>query len=150
MDPKLDLASVKAKLAWARSHFDLVDGEISTWLNGNPHQLVYERNEQFTKHWFRVKIIGAVPDFQRWALIIGDCVTNLRDALDHLIFAIAQLDTSPRPEKRDKAAFIIADTLTDFKEWSRGKLVSVPDPVRKSVLSFSRSTATRTPEFLHS
>jgi len=132
----LDLTGTWAKLAWARHHFEIVDGEIVAWLKGNPHELVFERNEQFTKYWLKVRRIGPAPNLKRWGLIIGDCVTNLRATLDYLIFAIAGLPTSPNPDKRDKAAFIITGSHGDFSNWSRGKLASVPDSVRDSVLSF--------------
>jgi hypothetical protein len=132
----LDITGTRAKLAWARHHFEIVDGEIRAWLKGNPHELVFERNEQYTKYWLRVRRIGDTPDFQKWGLIIGDCVTNLRDALDHFIFAVAGLPTSPNPDKRDRAAFVIRERREDFTRDSRTRLASVPDPVRDSVLSF--------------
>ncbi len=147
----LDLTGTRAKLAWAHHHFKIVDGEITAWLKGNPHELVFQCNEQCTKYWLRASRVGAVPDFQRWGLIIGDCVTNLRDALDHLIFAIAGLPTSPNRDKRDKAAFIITSDVGEFKKWGRGKLASVPDPIKDSVFSFqpfNRRSNPRMPSLL--
>lgn len=132
----LDLTGTRAKLAWAHHHFEIVDKEITAWLEGNPHELMFECNEQHTKYWLRVRRIGETPDFQRWGLIIGDCVTNLRDTLDHLIVSIASLPTSPNPGKRDRAAFIIRGKAADFISDSRQRLASVPESVRDSVLSF--------------
>lgn len=133
----LNLATVNAKLAWARQHFKLADSEMDAWINSDPHRLLYERNQEFTKHWFRLKIKeGRTPDFVRWSLMVGDCITNLRDTLDHLIYAIAALPTSPNPGKRDKAAFIIRTDPENFAKGRRSRLCSVPDPVANAVLDF--------------
>ena len=132
--PELDLSSVYAKLEWATTHFKAVDSEIDTWLNSGDNKLIYERNEDFTQHYLRAHMPGPRPDFQRWSLIIGDCVTNLRDALDHLIYAVASLPTSPSPDKREKACFLITSCEKDFWDWGKSKLASVPQPVRDAML----------------
>jgi hypothetical protein len=147
----LDLTGVRAKLAWSRHHFEIVDGEIDTWMKRNPYQIIFQRNDEFTKFWLRLKITDNTADFQRWGLILGDCVTNMRDALDHLIFAIAGLITSPNPDKAERAAFVIASDSGEFKKWSRGKLASVPDSVRDSILTFqpfNRRSNPRLPSLL--
>ena len=48
---ELDLTGTRAKLAWARHHFKIVDDEITAWLKENPHQLVFQCNDQCTKFW---------------------------------------------------------------------------------------------------
>jgi hypothetical protein len=131
----LDVGSVNAKLGRARHHFDLVDAEINTWLDTKPYVPIYERNREHTKHWLRLKVNGN-PDFRRWGLMIGDCLTNLRDTLDHLIYGIAALPGSPNHEKRERAAFIIRSCQKDFTYNCRTRLASVPEAVRDAVLSF--------------
>jgi hypothetical protein len=81
-------------------------------------------------------ISGEKPDFERWSLMVGDCVTNLRDSLDHLIYGIAQLPTSPKPESSHLAAFIIRDDLDRFEKDAKQRLCSVPNVVRDAVRSF--------------
>jgi hypothetical protein len=132
----LDLMGVHAKLGWARHHFNAVNTEITAWLNTDPYHLTFHRNQQFTKFWVTVHARGDKPDFERWSLMVGDCVTNLRDSLDHLIFAIAQLPTSPKPEKRGLAAFIIRNHPREFSKDAKGRLCSVPEPILDAVRCF--------------
>ncbi len=131
----MDLTSVNRKLQWARHHFDLVDREINAWLNTKPYSFTHEQNREHTKHWFRASV-GGNHDFQRWGLMIGDCLTNLRDTLDHLIYSIACLSTSPHPSRRESAAFIIRGCPDDFARDSKSRLASVPGPVLDAVLNF--------------
>ena len=147
----LDTTSVDAKLAWARNHFQIVQNEVIAWVNSKPHEILFESNQEFSKFWLRVRLKGERPDFMRWSLIIGDCVTNLRDTLDHLVYAIAHLPSSPNPTKRGKAAFVIAPSLKDFNAWSDSRLISVPGGVKDAVLSFQpfkRQTVPHLPPLL--
>lgn len=134
--PELDLRSVYAKLEWATTHFKIVDAEINAWLYSGDNKILAQRNEDGTQHYLRAYMPKPKPDFQRWSLIIGDCLTNLRDTLDHAIFAIAQLASSPNQSKRDKAAFVLAADEAQFTAWSKTKLASLPDPIRGVVASF--------------
>ncbi len=135
MPTNLDLSGVYAKMAWARIHFQTLDVEIAKWLVDDAHRVIYERNEDLTQHYLRAEF-GAKPRIDRWPLMVGDCVTNLRDTLDHLIYAIAHLPESPLPAKADSAAFIIRDKPENFTKDARSRLCSVPDSVRDAVLSF--------------
>ena len=122
-------------MAWARGHFQALDAEIAVWLKDDAHRIVYKRNEDFTQHYLRAEF-GSKPRLDRWPLILGDCVTNLRDALDHLIYTIAHLPGMPLPAKADKAAFIIRNALPHFTDDAKQRLCSVPNTVRDAVLSF--------------
>ena len=132
----LDLSSVRAKLEWARGHFESVDREIAGWLKSNPHEVVFQRNDQCTKFWLLLRTGEPKPNFERWSLMVGDCITNLRDTLDHLIFAIAHLPNSPNASSSDRAAFIIRKDVVSFNKDSRNRLCSVPGSVKDAVLSF--------------
>jgi hypothetical protein len=46
-------------------------------------------NPDFTRYSFIIRELRR-PAFKRWALIAGDCIHNLRSALDHLVYAIAR------------------------------------------------------------
>ncbi len=133
---ELNLNSVYAKLNWAISHFELIDTEILAWLHSGNNEILYQRNEDATQHYLRAWMPGPRPDFERWSLMIGDCLTNLRDCLDHAVYAIAQLPTSPRPDKRDKACFLMTTNHDDFVNWGKTKLASVPTAVRDVMLNF--------------
>ncbi len=134
--PELDLTSVYAKLEWALTHFKAVDLEIDAWLHSGENKIIVERNEDATQHYLRAHMPGPKPDSQRWSLMIGDCLTNLRDTLDHAVYAIASLPTSPKPDKRDKACFLMTSRPEDLRDWGKTKLASVPDAVRDVIFSF--------------
>jgi hypothetical protein len=129
------LRGVYAKLSWARAHFHTMDAELQAWVKDDAHRIIYERNEDFTQHYLRADF-GSQPRHDRWPLMIGDCVTNLRDTLDHLIYAIAHLPGMPFPSEADKAAFIIRDAPGKFTKDAKTRLCSVPNVVRDAVLSF--------------
>lgn len=132
----LDLSGVEAKYKWAQLHFEAVNSEISAWLDSDQNTIIVEHNEDFTQWYLQASMKGTKPNFERWGLMIGDCVTNLRDSLDHLIFGIAHLPASPKPEKSDKAAFIIRDKPESFAQDSKTRLCSVPQPVSEAVAKF--------------
>lgn len=53
------------------------------------------------------------PALETWALVLGDCVHNLRSALDNLAFALARLEQDP-PMRPGQIAFPICETKEDF------------------------------------
>lgn len=132
----LNMTSVDAKLKWAIAHFEAVDEEISTWLKTTGYSVIPHRDANFTQFWLAAHMPGELPNFERWSLMLGDCFTNLRDTLDHAVYAIASLPNSPRPDKREKACFLTASCQREFDNWSKTKLASVPDSVRSTILRF--------------
>src|ERR1039458_556639 len=83
------------------------------WRNRNPYSISKERNEDFTR-FYVVLHVAEIPSLQDWTLIIGDCVHNLRSALDHLVYAIAMHESGQNPPpKEDRLAFPIVDNPAD-------------------------------------
>jgi len=92
----LDLSSVNAKLNRADSHLNAYRDEVTRWAASNPYHLSTGANADSTRHHVAIHITEN-PDFESWSLIIGDCVHNLRSALEHLVYAIAVNDAGQNP-----------------------------------------------------
>ena len=115
--PELDLTSVYAKLDRAEEHFKAVDTEIKEWLNSGRYEPFFERGTQQTRIAMSVLRVGRPPDLVRWAVIIGDCINNLRAALDHLMNAFAKVPYIYTPSaKKERLTFIIIDDPDEFSK----------------------------------
>ena len=86
MDPPSD--SYRLKLNWAKKHFELLNGEISRFLDAEPYGAeVREFDSESQSFIIRSVVKTELP--RGWPLVIGDCVHNLRSALDHLAWQLA-------------------------------------------------------------
>jgi len=89
--------SFQLKLDRASEHLDALDRKVRAWVDGKPFSVIDEPDpepplEALTFHFrarrFRVERADDIPvDF---AILIGDCLFNLRSALDHLALALAR------------------------------------------------------------
>jgi hypothetical protein len=121
--PPLDLTSVYAKLDRAEEHLHAVQAEIAQWLNSCRYESFPERGGQTARVGVALLRIGPEPYTTRWAVIIGDCLSNIRSALDHLIYSFAKFNAAndPTPDI-DSLAFVIADSPEKFREAAKGRL----------------------------
>jgi hypothetical protein len=96
----------------AVEHLEALEAVISSLIKGDPKpiRLVSQPNAEETREEFRVHIVSPIPP--RVDLIFGDCVHNLRSALDHLAVALGVLngadpndDTISFPIRTSEAAF---------------------------------------------
>lgn len=84
----MELTSARTKLRRAQEHFETLKAETGAWTSGNSNSVRIESNAEGTRHRFVVSIQNA-PDADRWGCLIGDCVHNLRSALDHVIWQLS-------------------------------------------------------------
>jgi hypothetical protein len=86
----MTLKDSRAKLRRAQEHFDMLKGQIDTFLEAKPYRVVVDPP---VDDLFIVRLDNA-PDIpaEDWALIIGDCVHNLRAALDYIAWRLAGSD----------------------------------------------------------
>ena len=94
----MTLKGCRAKIRRAKVHFDTIEREVTAFLKNHPYRVTIERP---TEHQFIVRSDDppAVPT-DDWAVIIGDCVHNLRASLDYIAWELAGSD--------------IGDTKTQF------------------------------------
>src|SRR2546423_118876 len=97
----LDLSSVRAKLTRSQEHAQAVKNEAQAWTDRHPYTLIEKTNSDYTRFSLILRVNEA-PPIQRWSLMVADCISNLRTALDHLVYAIAIHEsgsTAPMHEK---------------------------------------------------
>ena len=84
------LQSARLKFRRADEHGKALDDEIKQFLRTTPYRLVPEISADGYEHRFRVRVRARVPD--RVSLVLGDCISNYRAALDHLAFRLVELE----------------------------------------------------------
>jgi hypothetical protein len=94
MDP---LNGVRFKIVRAQEHHDLLDQKVGAFLASKPYTTLIDVDEQTWE--FRVRVDVHRETDPYWAVIIGDLVHNLRSALDHLAWALVQVNGN-KPTKR--------------------------------------------------
>lgn len=115
------IRSVDLKLARAKSQVAMLADEISAWSARNPINTRQELREGGLG--FRVILEDFVdsPPLDDWGLLIGECVHNLRSALDNLAYSLARLKCDP-PSRPDRVRFPICEDRSKFKKENRRSL----------------------------
>lgn len=126
----LQIDSVKAKLQHAEGYLNSIESEVKSWMNDHPYSIARQTNSDSTRYSLILQI-NKEPALQRWSLVIGDIVHNLRCALDHLVYAIAIHESGQDPPPSgNKLMFPICDTSDLFRNESNRRLVTLSDRVR--------------------
>lgn len=89
----LNIQGAHAKIERAGEHREALEHEVRAWLESNPNAVSVRSTQHADTEKTRWSVhVGDVrpPNTQRWALIFGDAVHNLRCALDQVFFAIAE------------------------------------------------------------
>jgi hypothetical protein len=86
------LAGVVAKFNWSKHQFDVLRSEIGEFFDQDPKPH-FSRGyfDTDTWEWIELFQVREEPPL-RWGVMLGDCVHNLRSALDHLICQLTMLD----------------------------------------------------------
>jgi len=118
---------VRAKLDRADQHLRTLQHAFDLWVGGETYEIVdvidYDTGEDIlTFRW-----VTAQP-YVEWGLLVGDCVHNLRSALDHLVYALAvnSSGVDPPPNAR-RLQFPIADQKNAFAAERNRKLKGLPE-----------------------
>src|SRR5271155_3276299 len=93
------LYSARLKIARAQHHVHDLNTRITDFFFKNSYKVVTEADSEpgYTVH--KLTLPEPIP-FSDYSLIIGDAVTNLRSALDHMIYACAILEGNLNPAFR--------------------------------------------------
>jgi hypothetical protein len=101
--------SAFAKLSRAKVHCEQLDTEVTAYRNRDPFAFPHTVSDHAFDEsqaviTFHVQVKEEIPS--HWGLIVGDILTNLRAALDHVIFghaaARAEAGGSPLTAKQEK------------------------------------------------
>jgi hypothetical protein len=83
------------KIGRAENHLHALTTEVTAFVDAKPFATVERYESKQSKYLFQLRIIKPIPQV-RWALIIGDCVHNLRAALDYIAWRLAGSDLADR------------------------------------------------------
>jgi hypothetical protein len=83
------LEGARTRLAWAESHLQLFRGEWQKVIDTHAYTFIHEVHADGLNHRYRAV---AVPDLDpKWTLLLGDCIHNLRGALDQLVYELVRI-----------------------------------------------------------
>lgn len=130
----LNLESVNAKLQRAEQHTQALQDEIVPWLKMDTYAISPQINADSTRYSLIAHLVGKEPPLQRWTLMAGDSLHNMRCALDHLVYAIAvhESGTTPPPDE-NRLMFPITDTAAKFNESAQRTIRNVSVSVRDAI-----------------
>lgn len=130
-----EFATPILKIGRAKEHFELLKAELIAWNNTDPKPYIVSRkcDPEGKRHSLIVNITKP-PPLDRWALLAGDCVHNLRSALDSSIYALAvkESGTNPPPDF-DSLQFPITDTAVKFAGQAARRLSALSAQTRARV-----------------
>jgi hypothetical protein len=112
----LDLSSVFAKTARSNEHLDELKERVRERLEPGDFTVSMELNAGATEHVWTFRAPRGT-DFTEISLCVGDCVHNLRSALDHLVYSIAVHESGRNPPPDETVlAFPLTKTSAEFKK----------------------------------
>ena len=112
----MELASCWLKIERAKEHFKILDSEVTAWMKTDPYRIRNQSDEE-GRRYSAIADITNPPPLQRWSLITGDCIHNLRAALDHVVYALAVCESrSDPPPDQNLLQFPIADDAEGFNK----------------------------------
>jgi hypothetical protein len=110
-----EFASCWLKLGRAEEHANTFYRELKTWVDSDPYVIGKKVNTDGSRHSNFIKDIKTSPPLDRWSCIVGDCIHNLRSALDHFIFGAAIRESGKNPPPDDRSLqFPISDSPAKF------------------------------------
>jgi hypothetical protein len=124
---KASLAGARSKIDRANKHFDEVNAAVEIALGAKdkdnltpPYEYQPDRQELIVASPKSKPVDPALP------LAIGDCIHNLRSALDHLAFQLAVLN-GKAVEAETKISFPVCLTDKDFTGFIKKKVAPFVD-----------------------
>jgi hypothetical protein len=104
-----DLRGIRIKIDRAKKHLADLNAAIRTFQNGWPYTIKIEKDEKTGYETHKFFLLVPIPD--EWGAIVGDCVHNLRSALDLLACELIRANGGI---PGDYAAFPVGSNFTHF------------------------------------
>src|SRR5271165_1586261 len=108
------LDRVRQKISHAKLHRDFVKSEVAEYLKANPYEFVPHASSTQNQPLFVLKPKSPIPE--KIGLVVGDCLQNLRTALDYLVWELV-LAAKNAPGKENM--FPISLTAKSFQDAKR-------------------------------
>jgi hypothetical protein len=123
----MSFESAKLKVERAKIHIDTLESSLRKWIDSNPSRITKHINADCTRFSVTLNWVSD-PLLEEWGLIFGDCVHNLRSALDHVVYAAVKDKVNPIPADRiNKIQFPIVDQPTSFQGAVGGNRIEILD-----------------------
>lgn len=127
---RIKARSFNLKLERAREHLHAADVEARSWVHDEPYKFIDEADpdpppeplgDGFVAR--RLRIYSYTNVSRRFSVIVGDCLFNLRSALDHLALALAKKHTPKITAKQiSSSEFPIMESAAMFKRHKERKI----------------------------
>ena len=124
--------SVELKLERAAAQVRSLEEAVTSWVIANPLVATCELREG--RLGFRVtqqEFLQPAP-LDHWGLLAGECVHNMRSALDNLAFALARLNRDP-PDRPRGVAFPIYTEKALFEKNGRKNIDQLTQPASELI-----------------
>jgi hypothetical protein len=131
-----DLKSVRRKIERAEHHFDDIKSALKLVLGTETDNHAVIIKNDYERKQMIITLPKVTPIKPSVPLIVGDCIHNLRSALDHLVFQLARKNGASA-EAAQKTFFPICLTQEDFE--SRVKKLVKPFISDKALAEIKRS-----------
>lgn len=133
MTDLLAFDSPKELVGHAREHIDRLEGAINAFFDRKPYAKVMDFDRETRQQIFKLRITAKLPS--RVRLIFKDATSNLRDALDHAVYASAISLGIDDPEK---TGFPFANDAAHLQgELGTWKFSDVPHDIHPILMSFN-------------
>jgi len=103
---------IDLKLIRANEQVGTLAGQIKQWISSDPIKTKCELREGRLGSRLVIEPFSETP-LKQWGLCIGECVHNLRTALDNLAFALARL-VHDQPTSPDQIVSLSSKIETDL------------------------------------
>lgn len=113
------------KLNRAIQHLERLKGEVKRWLGEHPYFLVSKFDPQRGEHSVWIRPEGEPP--AEIGLIVGDCLHNLRSALDSLVYDLGRVWKGGElpPDVAKKSEFPIYIDPDEFRKFRKRKIGAI-------------------------
>lgn len=115
------LASANLKLARALEHYTAFNEKLTAFQEANPYVTYRESDPYSGFRILKLRVVGRPQPDPRWGAIVGDFASNLRGALDHLVWAM-----SVTPRKPRRVEFPIEETHDLFQSRKQFAIGAIP------------------------
>ncbi len=85
------LSGPRAKYRRAKEHIDALHREIVRFTHDNPDPKIEHFDKETGRYTLAIKTRDE-PDAERWGILLGDAVHNLRGVLDHIVWQLVLLN----------------------------------------------------------
>lgn len=110
------------KVHRAQAHFDVLDAEVRSFLRTKPYFVSMKREPEINGVVVCAEALQKPP--ATWSVVIGDCVHNLRTALDYLVWQLVKANDGTLTYREE---FPVFTNSRDYAQNTSSKIGGVSD-----------------------